>query len=94
MTIGFSAALLVQGATLFPQLNSPILEFLVDASFSIYFVRVNSNPVVLTLLSHLVSVAAGDATIVALSSATIALRAADWLLFERPTMAPLRRKTL
>lgn len=83
---GIPAAFLVHGPAFLPQISNKALEFLGDASYSIYLVQVISIPVALKLIQTAAPGMPGDAAVVWIMTGSLAMGAINYIGFERPLM--------
>lgn len=89
---GIPAALLVHGAVFLPQFSNRTLEFLGDASYSIYLLQVLSIPVALQFAQAATPGIPGDAVVLWITVASLAIGAANYVGFERPLLVYAKRK--
>lgn len=90
LSCGIPAALLVHGAVFLPQWRTGLVEFLGDASYSIYLVQVATIPVVLKLAYAVDPSVQGDLLILSIVVATIFAGVVNYMWFERPAFNRLR----
>jgi len=89
---GIPAALLVHGAVFLPQISNRTFEFLGEASYSIYLLQVISIPVALQLAQIATPGMPGDALVLWITVASLAVGAANYVGFERPLLVYAKRK--
>ena len=89
---GIPAALLEHGAVFLPQISNRTFEFLGDASYSIYLLQVISIPGALQLAQAATPGMPGDAVVLWIMMASLAVGAANYVGFERPWLVYMRRK--